>query len=114
MITHGFIWVHLGIFALHPQRATIATGGNITFSIPAIGVGYTYHWKKKNGSLPNTAAIGQNTPHLNILSVNPVDSGIYHCIVEFPSGYKVKSARATLTVYGESLRKKMRSISPNL
>ncbi|XP_065918161.1 basement membrane-specific heparan sulfate proteoglycan core protein-like isoform X2 [Dysidea avara] len=86
------------IFSLHPQRATIATGGNITFSTPAIGVGYTYHWKKKNGSLPNTA-IGQNTPHLNILSVNPVDSGIYHCIVEFPSGYKVKSARATLTVY---------------
>ena len=90
-----------GIVELHPQSAAIASGGNVTFSIIATEQSYTYHWKRKNGSLPNNA-VGQNTPHLSITLATLDDIGVYHCIVKLPFGYKIPSTAAKLDVYGKS------------
>jgi len=93
----------LGIIILHQQNATIASGRNITFGIIYTDQNYTYHWKKKNGLLPSNA-VGRNTPHLSIISATPADSGVYHCIVGFPSSYNVPTTRIKLTVHGKSVR----------
>ena len=63
----------------------------------------TYHWKKKNGLLPSNA-VGQNTPHLSIISATSADSGLYHCIVRFLSSYNVPTTRIKLTVHGKLVR----------
>ena len=78
-----------------------AKGDSVMINITLRGLNsdnYTYHWRRLNGSLPDTAS-GENTPNLIINSVSPSDSGSYYCVLESYLSDSVESDRATLQVF---------------
>jgi len=82
----------------------VAKGDSVMISVTVRGLNSnncTYHWRRVNGSLPDTAS-GVNTPTLTINQVSPSDRGSYYCVFENSLGVdSVESDRATLQVFCE-------------
>ena len=76
-------------------------GNMLTLSVTADGPGkngFTYQWKRRDGtSLPNTAS-KETTPNLKIRSVTPSDSGSYYCVVMNQWGNTIESNDAAVIV----------------
>jgi len=75
-----------------PVSQSVCAGGNVSFSVNAIGAGLTYQWRK------GTVNIGGATSSTySITGVTTADAGSYDVIVTGTCG-PVTSAAATLTV----------------
>ena len=74
----------------------------LTLSVTADGPGkngFTYQWKRRDGtSLPNRASRG-TTRNLKIRSVTSSDSGSYYCVVTNQWGNMIESNDAAVTVW---------------
>jgi hypothetical protein len=81
------------VITAHPQSQTVYAGANVTFAAMASGSGpLSYQWRRNGAAIPN-ATSGM----LQLLNVQPANSGSYTWSVGNPSG-AVTSAAATLTV----------------
>jgi len=94
-----------------PQSITAASGSNVTISITAHGYDLKYLWRKHHGLLSSNI-VGQNSSHLNIISVTFDNDGEYYCDVKDHWGHTVKSQKAMLAVLGEFSQ--LRRIQKNL
>ncbi|MCP4312904.1 MAG: PKD domain-containing protein [Bacteroidetes bacterium] len=76
-----------------PLSKSICPGNSTSFSIAVTGTNPVYQWQHNN-----TDIVGATSPTLNLLAVDALDAGIYHCIITGTCETEV-SDQVTLEVY---------------
>ena len=88
----------------HPLAASVKAGESAQFSVSAVGQNLSYQWQYKGPNATawtDSTASGAKTATMKIGSVQGDHDGIlYRCVVTLPSGKKMTSHYASLTVAG--------------
>lgn len=89
---------------LDPAPQTLSLGGQVVFTVGAVGNGpLTYRWQKDGGDLSNGGRVaGADTAALTLTGVQEADEGVYRCVVS-NTHETVSSAGARLALWRHTL-----------